>query len=86
MHDKCLEDVLPPNYSELFNIEDTLKFTIHSLCETVELLDIDINFETMAPYLKVRLQHALKMIVTKDHLSPQDTKDLFRLPITVSQV
>ena len=53
--------------------------------ETVELLDIDINFETMVPYFKIRLQHGVESKVTRENLSPQDAEDLFQLPITVAQ-
>ena len=45
--------------------------------ETVELLDIDINFETMVPYFKIRLQHGVEKTVTREHLSPQDADDFF---------
>ena len=74
------------NSGDLLNIGDTLKFTMDGSCELVELLDIDINFETMVPYFKIRLQHGIERIVTKEHLSPKDAKDLFQLPISVTQV
>ena len=51
-----VDDGVPPlNSGELFNIGDTLKFTMDGSCETVELLDVDINFETMVLYFKIRL-------------------------------
>ena len=65
---------------------DILKFTIDGSCETVELLDIDINFETMVPYFKIRLHHGFKTIVTREHLSPQNIEASFQLPIAASQV
>ena len=55
-------------------------------CETIDLLEIDMNFETMVPYFKIRLQHGVERTMTKDHLSPQDAEDLFQLPITAAQV
>ena len=49
-------------------------------------MDIDIDFETMVPYFKIRLQHGVERKVTREHLSPKDAEDLFQLPITVAQV
>ena len=78
---------MPPlNSSELFNIRDTLKFTMDGSCETVELLDVYINFEKMVFYFKIRLQHGIERTVTRENQSPHDSEDLFQLPITVDQV
>ena len=54
--------------------------------ELVELLDIDINFETMIPHFKIRLQHGIERTVTKEHLSPKDAEYLFQLHISANQV
>ena len=72
--------------SDLFNIGDTLKLTIDGSCVFVEIIDIDINFETMALYFKIRLKNGFERTVTKEHLSPKDAENLFQLPITASQV
>jgi len=83
----AVDDGVPPlNSGDLFDIGDTLKFTMDGSCELVELLDIDINFETMVPYFKIRLQHGVERTVTREHLSPKDTEDLFQLPISAAQV
>ena len=50
--------------------------------ETVELLDIDMNFETIVLYFNIWLQHAVERTVTRENLSPED---LFQLPITAAQ-
>ena len=76
---------MPPlNSGDLFNIGDTLKFTMDGSCELVELLDIDINLETMIPYFKIRF--GIERTVTKEHLSPKDANDLFQLPVSATQV
>ena len=78
---------MPPLHSrDLFNIGDTLMLTMDGSCELVELLDIDINFEIMFIYLKIRLQYGIERIVTKEYLSPKDAEDLFQLPISATQV
>ena len=86
MRNKVLADASRPLSKELFNIGDTLNFTKDGSYETVELLEIDINFETMVPYLKIRLQNGLETKVTKEYLSPKDTEILFQLPITTPQI
>ena len=70
MRNKVLADASRSLSKELFNIGDTLNFTKDCSCETVELLDIDINFETMVPYFKIRLQNGLETKVTKEYISP----------------
>ena len=72
--------------TDLFNIGDTLKFTIDGSCVFFELITFDINFETMVPYFKIRLKKYFARTVTKEHLSPTDADNLFQLPITVAQV
>ena len=78
--------VPPLNSKDLFNIGDTLKFTMNGSCELVELLDINIKLETMIPYFNIRMQHGIERTVTKEHLSPKAADDLFQLPVSATQV
>ena len=63
--------------SEIFNTSDILKFNIDNSYIFVYLIDIDIIFETIVSYFKIKLKNGFERKFTKVHLSPNNDTNLF---------